>query len=182
MLQPTPFLVAFYGNFDLRGCCAARGSSGPLLLCLSPAPSGSYHHQGYSCQVLLFNAWYLDDGVVAGPSSSVQHVIHLLQDLGSSLGLHLNPPKCELFSQGDLSLFPSDMKKSYTPNLTILGAPIGDMWPFAHPLLPPNVLLLLPYCYPHWRSLAHVILRLLSFCYTCVVDLQTWSTLHGPWN
>ena len=28
-----------------------------------------------SCQVLLFNAWFLDDGVVAGPSSSVQHVI-----------------------------------------------------------------------------------------------------------
>ena len=38
------------------------------------------------------------------------------------------------------------------------------MWPFAHPLLPPKVLLL-PYCYPHCRSLAHMILRLLSFCY-----------------
>ena len=78
-----------------------------------------------SCQDLLFNAWYLDDGVVAGPSSSVQHVVH--QDLGPSLGLHLNPPKCELFSQGDLSLFPSEMNKSCTPNLTILGAPIGDV-------------------------------------------------------
>ena len=78
-------------------------------------------------QDLLFNAWFLDDGVVAGPSSSVQHVVHLLQDLGPSLGLHLNPPKCELFSQGDLSLFPSEMNKSCTPNLTILGAPIGDV-------------------------------------------------------
>ena len=38
------------------------------------------------------------------------------------------------------------------------------MWPFAYPLLPPKVLLL-PYCYPHWKSLAHMILRLLSFCY-----------------
>eukprot|EP00731_Ephydatia_muelleri_P038808 Em0920g1a len=28
-----------------------------------------------SCQDLLFNAWYLDDGVVAGPSTSVQHVL-----------------------------------------------------------------------------------------------------------
>ena len=80
-----------------------------------------------SCQVLLFNAWFLDDGVVAGPSSSVQHVVHLLQDLGASLGLHLNPSKCELFSLGDLSLFPSEMNKSSTPNLTILGAPIGDV-------------------------------------------------------
>ena len=42
------------------------------------------------CQDILFNAWYLDDGVVAGPSSSVLHVVHLLQDLGPSLGLHLN--------------------------------------------------------------------------------------------
>ena len=79
-----------------------------------------------SCRDLLFNAWYLDDGVVAGPSSSVQYVVHL-QDLGSSLGLHLNPPEREIFSQGDLSLFPSEMNKSYTPNLIILGAPIGDV-------------------------------------------------------
>ena len=113
-----------------------------------------------SCQDLLINAWCLDDGVVAGPPSSVQHVVDLLQDLGPSLGLHL---KCEHFSQGDLSLFPAEMNKSFTPNLAILGAPIGDV-PFAHPLLPPKVLLL-PYCYPHCRSLAHVILRLLSFCY-----------------
>ena len=80
-----------------------------------------------SRQDLLFNAWFLDDGVVAGPPSSVQHVVHLLQDFGPSLGLHLNPPKCELFSQGDLSLFPSEMNISCTPNLTILGAPIGDV-------------------------------------------------------
>ena len=80
-----------------------------------------------SCQDLLFNAWFLDDGMVAGPSSSVQHVVHLLQDLGASLGLHLNPPKCELFSLCDQSLFPSEMNKSCTPNLTILGAPIGDV-------------------------------------------------------
>eukprot|EP00731_Ephydatia_muelleri_P018057 Em0011g97a len=46
-----------------------------------------------SCQDLLFNAWYLDDGVVAGPSTSVQHV----------------------------------MNKSCTPNLIILGAPIGEV-------------------------------------------------------
>ena len=80
-----------------------------------------------SCQDLLFNAWYLDDGVVAGPSTSVQHVVCLLQDLGPSLGLHLNPSKCERFGQGDLSVFPSQMNKFCTPNLIILGAPIGDV-------------------------------------------------------
>ena len=80
-----------------------------------------------SCQDLLFNAWYLDDGVMAGPSTSVQHVVCLLQDLGPSLGLHLNPSKCVHFGQGDLSVFPSQMNKSCTPNLIILGAPIGEV-------------------------------------------------------
>ena len=35
-----------------------------------------------------------------------------------------NDDKC---SQGDLSMFPSQMRKSNTPHLTILGAPIGDV-------------------------------------------------------
>ena len=40
-----------------------------------------------SYQNLLFNAWYLDNGVMVGPSSSVRRVVSLLQDLGPSLGL-----------------------------------------------------------------------------------------------
>ena len=109
---------------------------------------------------------------------SVQHVVCLLQDLGPSLGLHLNPSKCELFGQGDLSVFPSQMNKSCTHNLIILGAPIGDV-AFIHHLLPLNVLLP-PFCYPPWLSSGHVILRLLSFYYACVVDLPNWSILHVP--
>ena len=31
------------------------------------------------CQDILFNAWYLDDREVAGPSSSAQHVVRLLE-------------------------------------------------------------------------------------------------------
>ena len=121
---------------------------------------------------LMLGTWMM--GVVAGPSSSVQHVVHL-QDLGPSLGLHLNPPKCELFSQGDLSLFPSDMKKSCTPNLTILGTPIGDV-AFCSSCITSRRAAASVWL----SSLEKLILRLLSFCYACVVDLLNWSTLHGP--
>ena len=125
-----------------------------------------------SCQGILFNAWYLDDGVVAGPSSFVLHVVRLLQDLGPTLGLHLNPPKCELFSQGDLSLFPSEMNKSCTPNLTILGAPIGDV-AFCSSLIASK------------RAAASILLSSLEKLGSCdphfaTQDLQNWSTLHGP--
>ncbi|KAL5478144.1 hypothetical protein EMCRGX_G025033 [Ephydatia muelleri] len=65
----------------------SRGSSRPLLVLHHLVLSIS---KDESCQDLLFNAWYLDDGVVAGPSTSVQHVVCLLQDLGPTLGLHLN--------------------------------------------------------------------------------------------
>ena len=130
------------------------------------------------CMYICY-AWYLDDGVVAGPSTSVQHVVCLLQDLGPSLGLHLNPSdKCELFGQGDLSVFPSQMNKSCTPNLIILGAPIGEVAfcssfiaskrAAASTLL--SSLVKLGSCDP----------QMLSFCYACVVGLPNWSMLHVP--
>lgn len=110
VLQPTPFPV---GTLTSEAGVQQGDPLGPLTIA-----------KDNSCQDLLINAWCLDDGVVAGPPSSVQHVVHLLQDLGPLLGLHL---KCEHFSQGDLSLFPAEMNKSFTPNLAILGAPIGDV-------------------------------------------------------
>ncbi|KAL5479843.1 hypothetical protein EMCRGX_G023432, partial [Ephydatia muelleri] len=43
---------------------------------------------------LLFHAWYLDDGVVAGPKQSVLHALAIIQELGPPLGLVINPSKC----------------------------------------------------------------------------------------
>eukprot|EP00731_Ephydatia_muelleri_P023608 Em0015g1191a len=83
--QPFQFGVALP-----QGCEKQGDPLGPFYFALV------LHHlvlsisKDESCQDLLFNAWYLDDGVVAGPSTSVQHVVCLLQDLGPSLGLHLN--------------------------------------------------------------------------------------------
>ena len=74
---------------------------------------------------LLFHAWYLDDGVVAGPKQSVLRALYIIQELGPPLGLVINPSKCELYSQNDLSGgFSSQMKQSNVPLLELLGSPI----------------------------------------------------------
>ena len=51
------------------------------------------------------------------------HALHLIEELGPHLGLHINLPKCEMFSN---SHFPNTVKSSILPNLEILGSPIGD--------------------------------------------------------
>ena len=78
------------------------------------------------CLQLLLEAWYLDDGVLAGERSAVIHALHLIEDLGPHLGLYIIFSKCELFSRSGNSLFPPVVKSSLLPNLDILGAPIGD--------------------------------------------------------
>ena len=75
---------------------------------------------------MCYHAWYLDDGVFAGPSSHVRKALTLFLELGPPLGLHVNIKKCEVFSNGSLVHFPSEMKQSSKPNLEILGIPIGD--------------------------------------------------------
>ena len=83
------------------------------------------------CLQLLLEAWYLDDGVLAGERSAVIRALHLIEDLGPHLGLYIlglyiKFSKCELFSRSGNSLFPSVVKSSLHPNLDILGAPIGN--------------------------------------------------------
>ena len=87
----------------------------------------SYIAQDRECLPLLFNGWYLDDGVLLGHSQAVNRALTLIQKMGPSLGLFVHVSKCELFGCGDLSSFPPEMKVSRVPNLVILGAPIGDL-------------------------------------------------------
>ena len=76
--------------------------------------------------ILLTNAWYVDDGVLAGNRSDVVRALHLIEELGPHSGHHINITKCELFSRIGNSLFPSVVKLSLLPNLEILGITIGD--------------------------------------------------------
>ena len=100
---------------------------GPLLFSLVLHKVVSYIAQDRECLPLLFNGWYLDDGVLLGHSQAVNRALTLIQEMGPSLGLFVNVSKCELFGCGDLSSFPPEMKVSQVPNLVILGAPIGDL-------------------------------------------------------
>ena len=63
------------------------------------------------------HVWYLDDGVLAGPSSHVRKALDLLIELGPPLGLHVNIKKCEVFSSECLTQFPVEMKQSSNFNL-----------------------------------------------------------------
>ncbi|KAL5517624.1 hypothetical protein EMCRGX_G003206 [Ephydatia muelleri] len=100
---------------------------GPLLFSLVLHKVVSYIAQDRECLPLLFNGWYLDDGVLLGHSQAVNRALTLIQEMGPSLGLFVNVSKCELFGCGDLSSFPPEMKVSRVPNLVIVGAPIGDL-------------------------------------------------------
>ena len=71
----------------------------------------------------LLQAWYLDDGVLAGRWSAVLHALNLIEKLGPHMGLFIN---CDVFSPQGNNLFPPAVKSSILSNLSILGVPIGD--------------------------------------------------------
>ena len=75
-----------------------------------------------NCANLSFHSWYLDDGVVAGPSLAVQKVLALFEEKGPPLGLLV----IEVFSPRDVNLFRGELIRSSSPNIVILGVPIGD--------------------------------------------------------
>ena len=99
---------------------------GPLLFCLVLQKVLSAIASDPNCFDLLFHAWYIDDGVIAGSKQAVVQALSIIQDLGPPLGLVINSSKCELYGDCDLQPFPSEMKKCNAFNFEILGAPIGD--------------------------------------------------------
>ncbi|KAL5475730.1 hypothetical protein EMCRGX_G025580 [Ephydatia muelleri] len=78
------------------------------------------------CADLSHNAWYLDDGSLAGKSASVLRALNIVSSQGPALGFNISFKKCELYGTGDLSSFPSAIQTSNTNHLELLGAPIGD--------------------------------------------------------
>ena len=44
------------------------------------------------CAEILLQAWYLDNGALAGTRSAVLRALHLIEELGPALGLHVNLP------------------------------------------------------------------------------------------
>ena len=99
---------------------------GPLLFSLVLNKVVSEITANSVCADLSYHAWYLDDGVLAGPRSAVLQALSIMQEIGPPNGLIVNFHKCEIFSKHDVSLFPPEMKRSTHPNIVILGIPIGD--------------------------------------------------------
>ncbi|KAL5468954.1 hypothetical protein EMCRGX_G030115 [Ephydatia muelleri] len=81
------------------------------------------------CLHLILEAWYR---VLAGERSAVICALHLIEELGPYLGLHINFSKCELFSRNGNSHFPPVVASSLLPNLDILGVLIGDFVHCSH--------------------------------------------------
>ena len=94
---------------------------GPLLFSLVLHKIASAVDSDNECLNLLFQAWFLDDGVIAGRKSDVQRALSLIDELGSTLGIYINLPKYDLISQNDTSSFPASMKSCHLPNMDILG-------------------------------------------------------------
>ena len=45
------------------------------------------------CAEILLQAWYLDNRALAGTCSAVLRALHLIEELGPALGLHVNLAK-----------------------------------------------------------------------------------------
>ena len=66
---------------------------GPLLSCLVLQKVVSAIAADSVCSERLFHAWYLDDGVIAGPRLAVEKALSIIQELDPSLVLFVNPTK-----------------------------------------------------------------------------------------
>ena len=133
-------ILRYQWTEHVRSCAGVQQGDplGPMLFCL--VLHVLVREIKDLCPLLLFLKWYLDDGTIAGPTSQVLRALELIKLRGPALGLNLNLAKCEVFSldpdnlsnsvQDDVfgSLqFPHELTiRSTTPNLVLLGAPLGD--------------------------------------------------------
>ena len=69
---------------------------GPLLFALVPHKLVSSWDADDECADLILQPWYLDDVALAGSRTAVLCALHLIEEMGPALGLHVNLLKCEL--------------------------------------------------------------------------------------
>eukprot|EP00731_Ephydatia_muelleri_P021996 Em0014g587a len=111
-----PWVSWCYGTHPLRWHPLGQISSesgvqqgdplGPLLFALVLQKLVSSLDADEECAEILLQAWYLDDGALAGTRSAVLRALHVIEELGPALGLHVNLAKCEMFSRQGNTSFP----------------------------------------------------------------------------
>ncbi|KAL5457665.1 hypothetical protein EMCRGX_G034949 [Ephydatia muelleri] len=121
-----PYLWHPLGHLTSEAGVQQGDPLGPLFFALVLHKVIDANDADDDCLHLILQAWYLDDGVLAGPRQAVLRALSIIEDLGPPLGIFINLSKCELFSRSDISMFPPVMKASHVPHLDILGTPIGD--------------------------------------------------------
>ena len=80
---------------------------GPFLFALVLQRIVNMIYTDEECADVSHNAWYLDDGSLAGKSASVLRALNIVSSQGPALGFNISFKKCELYGTGDLSSFPS---------------------------------------------------------------------------
>ena len=111
-------LFIFQNSFhEPLGVMALGDPLGPLFFALVLRKITAAIDTDADCLALLFNAWFLDDGVLAGKKSAILRAVSLIGTLGPPLGLHINLSKCELFSH----------TMTHVP-IRYEGAPPGHPW------------------------------------------------------
>ena len=63
---------------------------GPMLFSLVLQKLVATIDADEECLHLLLQAWYLDDGMLAGNRSAVLHALHLIEELGPHMGRFVN--------------------------------------------------------------------------------------------
>ena len=90
VLWPTSSTIPPNGYHHLRD---EGDLLGPILFCMVLQKIIFAFGMDPTCNDLKFHSWYLDDGVVAGPSQAVKQVISILHSQGPPLGMFLNTSK-----------------------------------------------------------------------------------------
>ena len=81
-----------------------------------------------ACPSLALNVWFLDDGTLIGKTADVLRAVQIITDEGPALGMHINPPKCELWWPSvnpGLGRFDDVFKRLDSAGVSLLGCALG---------------------------------------------------------
>ena len=92
-------MAFFIGQLSSEAGVQQGDPLGPLFFALVLHKVVSAIDADDECLDLLFQAWFLDDGVLAGKKSSALRTVSILEEFGSSLGIFVNLSKCEILSR-----------------------------------------------------------------------------------